>query len=315
MDSRWETQCRGCIVLILLLLAPTAFGACAGQRNFPTPEAGARELVDAVQRNDTAALRAILGPRASTVINSGDAVVDAQRRAAFLQAYVDGSRLERAGDREAVLVIGHNEWPMPIPLVNLSTGWQFDTPQGIEEILTRRIGRNELAAMQVCLALVAAAQEYAVRDPERNGMPEYPAKLVSTPGRQDGLYWPTTPDELPSPIGPLLAAATSDDAVDAATRPPTPYHGYLYRILMRQGDDAPGGARDYVVKGHMIGGFAVLAYPADYGVSGIMSFIANQDGMVYEQNLGKETLAIASTFTIFNPDGRWGRVPVPDRDP
>ncbi len=159
MDDRDERQWRGHVVITLLILAHIALVACAGQRSFPTPEEGSRALVDAVQLNDTAALRAILGPQAAILINSGDSVVDAQRRAAFLKAYHEASRLERAGETSAVLVIGHNEWPMPIPLVKASTGWQFDTPQGIEEILVRRIGRNELAAAQVCLAIVEAAHE------------------------------------------------------------------------------------------------------------------------------------------------------------
>jgi hypothetical protein len=198
---------------------------------------------------------------------------------------------------------------MPIPLVKSPAGWRFDTPQGEKEILARRIGRNELSAIQVCLAIVDAAHEYAALDVDRDGIPEYAPQFVSTPGKHDGLYWQTKADEPLSPLGPLLAAATSEGYTNSLSRPLAPYHGYFYRILTKQGKDAPGGARDYLFKGHMIGGFAVIAYPARYGVSGIMSFLINQDGVVYEQNLGKNTTAIASKMTTFNPDASWRQVP------
>jgi hypothetical protein len=199
---------------------------------------------------------------------------------------------------------------MPIPLVKSPAGWRFDTTQGEQEILNRRIGRNELAAIQVCLGIVDAAHEYAALDLDGDGIPEYASKFVSTQGKHDGLYWPTKADEPPSPLGPLLAAATSEGYTDSVSKPLAPYHGYFYKILTKQGKDAPGGAYDYRVKGHMIGGFAVIAYPARHGVSGVMSFQVNQDGMVYEHNLGESTTAIASKMTAFNPDASWIQVPL-----
>ena len=209
------------------------------------------------------------------------------------------------GDQQAILVIGQDEWPMPIPLVKSPAGWRFDTPQGEKEILARRIGRNELSAIRVCLAIVNAVQEYATLDVDRDGIPEYTPRFMSTPGKHDGLYWQTKADEPLSPLEPLLAAATREGYTNSVTRPLAPYHGYFYRILTQQGKDAQGGSRDYLINGHMIGGFAVIAYPARYGVSGIMTFMVNQDGIVYEQNLGKNTAAVAAKINTFNPDTSW----------
>jgi len=196
---------------------------------------------------------------------------------------------------------------MPIPLVKSDGGWRFDTQQGEKEILARRIGRNEMAAIQVCLAIVDAEREYATLDLDSDGIPEYAPKFVSAPGKRDGLYWQTKTDDPLSPLGPLLATATQEGYTRSASRPLAPYHGYFYRILTRQGKDAPGGAYDYFVNGKMIGGFAVIAYPARYGASGVMSFIVNHDGVVYEKDLGKNTAAIASKMTTFNPDASWKR--------
>jgi hypothetical protein len=250
-------------------------------------------------------LRGILGPHGKKLISSGDTVADQQSREAFIKAYNEANKLVFEGETQAVLVIGQDEWPMPIPLVKSPAGWRFNSPQGEKEILTRRIGRNELAAIQVCLAIVDAAHEYAALDVDGDRIPEYAPQFVSTPGKHDGLYWQTKENEPPSPLGPLLAAATREGYTDSVSKPLAPYHGYFYRILTKQGNDAPGGAHDYLIRGHMIGGFAVIAYPARYGVSGIMSFLVNQDGVVYEQNLGKNTTAIASKMTTFNPDASW----------
>ena len=185
--------------------------------------------------------------------------------------------------------------------------WRFDTKSGEREILARRIGRNELAAIQVCLAIVDAEREYAARDPDGDGVRHYASRFVSTPAQRDGLYWPTRPDEQPSPLGPLLAAATKDGYTSADIGSLTPYHGYFYRIVTRQGRHAPGGAYDYRLNGRMRGGFGVIAYPARYGASGIMTFIVNHDGVVRQKNLGRNTAAIASQMTSFDPDASWKR--------
>jgi hypothetical protein len=289
-------------------MAPIVLAANPAQKSFASPEAGITALVDAIKVNDQPRLRALLGPHGKKLISSGDTVADQQNREAFIKAYGEANKLVFEGDRQAVLVIGQDEWPMPIPLVKSSAGWRFDTPQGEKEILARRIGRNELSAIQVCLAIVDAAHEYAALDVDGDGIPEYAQQFVSTPGKHDGLYWQTKAGEPRSPLGPLLAAATKEGYTNSLTRPLAPYHGYFYRILTRQGKDAPDGAHDYLIKGHMIGGFALIAYPARYGASGIMSFLINQDGVLYEQNLGKNTAAIASKMTIFNPDASWRQI-------
>jgi hypothetical protein len=293
------------VTVALMTITPMALAATAAQKTFASPEAGITALVEALRINDQPLLGAILGSHGKRLIHSGDRVADQQGREAFIKAYGEANKLVLDGDRHAVLVIGQDEWPMPIPLVKSPAGWRFDTPQGEKEILARRIGRNELSAIQVCLAIVDAAHEYAALDVDGDSIPEYSPHFVSTPGKHDGLYWQTKPDEPLSPLGPLLAAATREGYTNSVTKPLAPYHGYFYRILTQQGKDAPGGARDYLINGHMIGGFAVIAYPARYGMSGIMSFMVNQDGLVYEQNLGKDTAAITAKINAFNPDPSW----------
>ena len=294
-------------VSALLLMVSLALAAPAEQKNFASPERGVTALVEAIMSNDEPTLAAILGPGGSKLTSSGDDVADTQSRAAFVTAYNEAHRLVLEGDTQAVLVIGKDEWPMPIPLVKSQNSWRFDTKRGEEEILARRIGRNELAAIQVCLAIVDAERDYAAKDPDGDGIPEYAPKFVSTPGKRDGLYWDTKAEEPSSPLGPLLAAAANDGYTKSESGSLAPYHGYFYRILTKQGKDAPGGAHDYLVNGTMIGGFAVVAYPAGYGASGIMSFIVNQDGVVFEKDLGENTAEVASQMTTFNPDASWKR--------
>jgi len=298
---------RTVCALALIVMAPMVLAATAGQKSFASPEAGIVALVEAVKSDDQTLLLTVLGPHGGKLISSGDAVADQHSREAFLKAYGDANKLVLEGNVQATLVIGKDEWPMPIPLVKAKDGWRFDTQQGEKEILARRIGRNELAAINVCLAIADAEHEYAVRDLDGDGVLEYAPKFVSMPGKRDGLYWQTQADEPLSPLGPLLAAATSEGYTRSASRALAPYHGYFYRILTRQGKDAPGGAYDYVVNGKMIGGFAVIAYPARYGASGIMSFLVNHDAVVYEKDLGKNTAAIAAQMTTFDPDASWKR--------
>ncbi len=302
-----DRQGRLCLAICAAALLVIALPASAAQKSFASPEEGITALVEAVRANDQPGLRAILGPGGGKLINSGDAVADQRSREAFLKAYGDANKLVRDGGPRATLVIGRDEWPMPIPLVQAGSGWRFDTKRGEKEILARRIGRNELSAIQVCLAIVDAEREYAARDLDGDGIPEYAPKFVSAPGRRDGLYWETSVGEPPSPLGPLLAAAASEGYAGPDARPLSPYHGYYYKILTKQGKDASGGSYDYFVNGKMIGGLAVIAYPARYGASGVMSFMVNHDGVVYEKNLGKNTAAIASKMTTFNPDASWKR--------
>lgn len=294
--------------LALTMIAPLAMAAATVQKHFASPAEGVAALAEAVKSGDAATLRAILGPGGGKLINSGDAVADEQSRRQFAANYEAASKITLEGDARALVLLGKDEWPFPIPLVKSADGWHFDTRQGRDEILKRRIGRNELAAMEVCRAIVDAEREYVAKDQDRNGLLEYAPKLASTPGKRDGLYWEAGNNQPPSPLGPLLAAAARDGYTGSlATAPLAPYHGYYYRILTQQGKDAPGGAYDYMVRGKMIGGFAVIAYPARYGASGIKSFIVNHDGVLYEKDLGKNTAAIAAQMTAFNPDASWMR--------
>jgi len=207
--------------------------------------------------------------------------------------------------------VGKDDFPFPIPIVKKGQLWFFDTQAGKEEILNRRIGRNELSTIQACLAYVDAQREYARRDREAGSLMEYAQRFASSPGKKDGLYWETKEGESPSPLGPLVAQAVKEgykkkeDEKQAKGQTLIPYHGYYYKILKAQGNNAPGGAYDYVVKGKMIGGFAMVAYPAQYGVSGVMTFVVNHDGVVYEKDLGKETEKIASAMKKFDPDKTW----------
>ena len=303
-----EWGARLCLLLCLLglpVLTSPVRAEPASQMTFPTPDAGVQALVDALTHNDHADILAILGPQGQALISSGDPIADRHSRDAFVNAYRETHQLTFEGETQARLTIGADEWPLPIPLTKTRSLWRFDTPRGEAEILARRIGRNELSAVQVCLAIIDAQHDYIALHQHRDGVIEYAPRFVSTPGHHDGLYWPTTEEEPLSPLGPLLATAAREGYPASPAQTLAPYHGYFYRILTKQGSDAPGDARDYLVNGHMIGGFAVIAYPARYGVSGVMSFIVNQDGLLFEKDLGKKTNAIASAMTTFNPDSSW----------
>jgi len=295
--------------LSLLCLTEAAAAAAAAQRTFATPQAAASALAEAVKAADQAALRGIFGAGGSKLIRSGDPIADEQDRRNFTQKYEEGNRIAADDDGRAELLIGKDAWPMPIPLVKGADGsWRFDTRAGEEEILARRIGRNELAAIQVCLAIVEAEREFVGRDSDGDGLHEYAARITSRPGKRDGLYWPTGDNEAQSPLGPLLAAAAQDGYPGTDTGSLQPYHGYLFKILTEQGKDAPGGAYKYFVGGKMIAGFGVIAYPARHGASGLMSFIVNQNGVVYQKNLGAHTVGMASHLKSFHPDASWRRV-------
>jgi hypothetical protein len=284
--------------------------ATTQQRTFATAEDAARELIAAAKAADTKALEAILGADARPILSTGDTGADQRNRERFVRAYDERSTFEKSGYTNLVLVVGKEAWPFPIPLEHTRLGWRFDTKAGTQEILKRRIGHNELAAIEVMGAYVDAQREYYLRNPQNDSLLQYAQRLVSAQGKRDGLYWPVQEGESPSPLGPLVGGlgATSDAT---ATRDPVtsaPYFGYRYRILKAQGPDAPGGAYDYVVQGKMIGGFALIAWPVAYRQSGVMTFIVNHDGTVYEKDLGMETAAQTQKVTQFNPDGSWKRL-------
>jgi hypothetical protein len=283
--------------------------ADAQQKTFKTPEEAVKGLMNAVKSDDTKELLAIFGPAGKEIISSGDKVADKRGEEVFVKDYEEMSRLERETDKKVTLVVGNRQWPFPIPIVKKGETWVFDTKAGKEELLNRRIGRNELDTIQTCLAIVDAEREYAMKDRDSNKLREYAQKFWSTPGKKDGLYWEAKEGEEQSPLGPLAARAVEEGY--KGRKPgdkPMPYHGYFYRMLKAQGKNAPGGAYDYVVRGKMIGGFALVAFPAEYGASGIMTFIVNHDGVVYEKDLGKETGKIAKAMTKFDPDKTWKKV-------
>jgi hypothetical protein len=282
--------------------------AHSDQRFFETPEAAAQALVDAVLAEDTDVVRAVLGP-GSGELSSGDPVADRTDREAFVEAAVESAAIEQEDgvDDRAVLVIG-DDWPFPIPLVKVAEGWHFDMEDGLEEIYRRRIGNNELYAISVASAYGEAQEEYASVDRNGDGVREFAQRLASSEGQRDGLYWPVKDGEPESPMGPLVADAVAEGYAKSDDGEPVPYHGYFYRMLPGQGASAPGGAESYVVDGRMTGGYALLAYPAEYGNSGIMSFMINQQGMVFEKDLGEDTESLARAMEVYDPDTTWDPV-------
>ena len=280
-------------------------------RVFATPEEASRTLVDAAEKGDTKALVQVLGGEAEEVIHSGDPVEDEDARAQFVKLYREKNRVQTVSDSEAVLHVGADDWPFPIPIVKEEGGgWVFDVAAGKEEILDRRVGKNELDTIQTCLAIVDAQREYVRIDPDQDGVLEYAGRILSSPGKKDGLFWKTGEGEEESPLGPLVAIASAEGAGRRA--PGDPYHGYFYRVITAQGADAPGGAYDYDVKGNLVGGFALIAWPAEYGSSGVMTFITNHDGVVYQKDLGDDTEAEVAKITVFNPDRTWMKVEAPE---
>jgi hypothetical protein len=279
--------------------------AAAKQQAFGSADEAVKALMAAVKAHDDKSMLAVLGSGAKKVIDSGDAVADRAGRERFAAAYDEANKIDLQGDAKAVLSVGKDAWPFPIPLVKAGDAWRFDAKQGAEEILNRRIGRNELSAIQSLGAYVDAQREYYLANPVKDKLLQYAQKVVSSKGRRDGLYYPTREGEPPSPLGQLFASATAAGYKGDAEGKPVPYHGYYYRVLKAQGSDAKGGAYDYVAKGKMIGGFAMVASPAAYGNSGIMTFIVNHDGTVYEKDLGPKTAQISLKMSKFNPDGTW----------
>lgn len=278
--------------------------AAPKQLAYASPEEAVQALIAAAKTADSKGMIAILGADAKPLIGSGDGVSDKARRARFVASYDEASKLERSGDTKAVLTTGKDAWPFPIPLVKDSAGWRFDTKAGKDEILNRRIGSNELSTIQSMLAYVDAQRDYYRLNPQQDKLQGYAQKLVSSKGKRDGLYYPTKAGEPLSPLGPLFDAAKAE-GYGGADKKSTAYHGYHYRILKGQGKDAAGGAYDYMAKGKMIGGFALIAWPASYRNSGVMTFIVNHDGVVYEKDLGPDTASAAGKITRFNPDSGW----------
>ena len=293
-------------VIVASLATSLAFSAVPkDQQSFSTPEAAVQALVKAAQAKDTKALIKLFGPLGEPLIDSGDPVSDKNARASFLARYKAGNFLDKTDPAKVVLDIGEDKFPFPIPIAQSDGRWYWDSAAGAEELINRRVGENELATIQSCLAFVDAQQEFYLRNVQKDPLQHYANKLISTEGKRDGLYWPSSGDEPPSPLGEEFAAARAEGYLQGGVYRGAPFHGYVYRLLTRQGPNASGGAYDYVVNGELLGGFALVAFPAEYGSSGVMTFIVNQDGVVYSRDLGPGTTDSAMAMREFNPDSTW----------
>jgi hypothetical protein len=300
LGTRYTRSLAVAALASLCLLTPAR-----AQQSFASPDEAVSALAGAVKSGNKQDILKVLGNNGEDIISSGDDVADTAARGKFVSAY-DARHSVKVDGKKASLVIGADDFPFPIPLVHTKAGWEFDTDEGRREILYRRIGRNEIDAIETSLAFVDAENDYADKD-RGDGVGVYAQRIVSSPGKKDGLYWPS--DSNDSPLGQLAAEASAEGY--KAGGEPQPYHGYYYRILTRQGASAPGGTMSYIVDGKMIGGFALVAYPADYGNSGVMTFMVSHAGTVYQKDLGEDTEARAKRITSFDPDKTWTKVEEP----
>ncbi|WP_441229706.1 DUF2950 domain-containing protein [Tardiphaga sp. 215_C5_N2_1] len=299
----WTSIHRAASTTAAAVVALALMGSVSeAQQSFPTPEAAAGALAVAVKGGASDILK-VLGKAADDIVLSGDEVADADTRLRFTSMYDAKHAIKTEGNKRATLMLGTDDFPFPIPLINTKTGWEFDTEEGRIEVLYRRIGRNELDAIQTSLAFVDAQNEYAEKD-RGEGAGVYAQRIVSTPGKKDGLFWRDDGD--PSPMGALVAEASTEGY--QVGEKPQPYHGYYFRILKGQGANAPGGALIYLMKGKMIGGYGLIAWPAEYGNSGVKTFVVNHAGTVYEKDLGPQTDRIVKRMSLFDPDQTWKKV-------
>ncbi len=287
--------------------------SAAAQELFDTPQAAVDALISAIKIDDKKNLLAIFGPGGERLVVSGDHVADLATGTKFVDEYEQSHSLAKQPDGSVILSVGENSWPLPIPLVQTNGKWRFDSTVGAQQIIDRRIGSNELLTIQTLYSCVDAEQDYFQRQLQSTGKGEYARHVFSTPGTQDGLYWDASAGETPSPLAPLVAQAQSEGYLPADTTVPdaahpAPYEGYFFRILTSQGPDAAGGAKDYIVDGKMTGGFAFVAWPAVYGSTGIMTFIVNQDGVAFQQDLGPDTATEVAHMSAFNPDLDWAEI-------
>lgn len=280
-------------------------GPDSKQMVFASPDEAAKTLFESVKKSDHEKTLTILGVKSKSLLESGDPVEDQKNHALFLSSYGEGNKLEKVSDNEFILILGKNNWSFPIPIVKDPKGWYFNTAAGEQEILNRRIGRNELFTIRAMVAYVDAQREYYRANPAQEKQSVYAQHLLSSPDKRDGLYYSVNKGETPSPLGELYAKANAAGYSQSDKETPTPYYGYYYHILTAQGRDASGGARDYLVDGKMTKGYALIAWPAKYRDSGVMTFMINQDGIVYQKDLGSNTEEDAKKITQFNPDKSW----------
>ena len=310
ITQRSTPMVRIAALLVLWFASAVAFAAqAAAPRTFTAPEDAVKALLETVKSGDLDALLSIFGAEGRELIGSSDPATARMNRRVFAVAAREQWHLEDVTPTHKTLVIGNENWPFPVPLVKAAAGWHFDTAAGKEEVLARRIGRNELDAISTARAYVAAQQRYAAQGHDGKPAGLYATKFQSDAGKENGLYWPATSGQKRSPLGDLVAQSAAEGSSTATDRKPlTPFRGYLFKILTGQGARAAGGAKSYVVKGEMSGGFALVAWPAQYDVTGVMTFIVNQDGTVWERDFGAPTDAVARKMTIYNPDAAWRRV-------
>jgi hypothetical protein len=299
--SDWSHLRLSALAVLMLTgcFAGTSMAQSRVPKTFASPIQASTALFTAIQSNDVRAILAVLGSDGKKIVSSGDETEDAHERANIVQRYQEMHRLVREPDGTVTLYLGARNWPLPIPIVGAGTSWHFDTAAGQKEILYRRVGRNEIATIRICQALVAAEAEYYV------AQHHYTAKIFSDAGQHNGLYWQAVSSEPKSPIGPMLASAMTEVPRPSGTA--TPYHGYYYHILTSQGKSAEGGAKVYLIEGQIINGFAFVAYPAEYRSSGVMTFIVGHDGVVFEKDLGKNSTALARAMKEFDPDRTWSK--------
>ncbi|HUL49633.1 MAG TPA: DUF2950 domain-containing protein [Gemmatimonadales bacterium] len=298
----------GTVIGLTLASCTRRSGPAGAPASFATPDDAVDALVKTVERNDLGALYRLLGAGSEAIVNSGDTVADRAARQAFVERYHEHHQLVAGSPDDLALWVGHDDWPLPIPLERSDNRWHWDAAAAANEILARRIGSNELQTIDVMHGLVAAEEDYAAQGHDGRPAGIYAQRLRSEPGKHNGLYWEVAAGEPPSPGGPFLANATAEGY--APGQPPgAPYHGYIYRLLLGQGPHADGGAREYVRRGQLIGGFAAIARPAEYGKSGIMTFIVNQDGTVWQKDLGPDTGELAGAIRQFDPDTTWAPIP------
>jgi len=286
----------------------TTSSSAITEQLFASPDEAVKALQAAAEAKDQAALQSIFGPEFSELL-TGDKMQDANNAQRFAAAMAQGCNQVKEGDDQIILEVGTNNWPYPIPLVRAAGQWHFDTAAGKDEMINRHIGKDELCAIGVCRTYVTAQRQYASANPASSGVVSYAQHFKSTPGKKDGLYWPVTEGEAASPFGPLVAEAHAEGYVTRKNAGPHPFHGYYFKILTRQGEAAPGGKMNYLREGNLTGGFALVAYPEHWDQSGIMTFIVNQDGKVYQRNLGDKTSRIAAAMKEYNPDSNWTLVP------
>jgi hypothetical protein len=302
------------VATVLAIILPAAFAQEPGQKTFASPQDASKALYEAVKTDDKPAVLAVLGQSASSILASGDAVQDKTNADKFLRSFEQMNRWGAETNGNQILYIGAENWPLPMPLKKDAAGqWYFDSQAGVQEVLFRRIGKNELAAIHVCEALVDGQQEYFQQTHDGDSVHQYAQHFISAEGKQNGLYWKVAEGQPESPIGPLVADA-ANEGYGGQHNSPQPFHGYYYRILTGQGAHAKGGAKSYLVDGKMTGGFAFVAYPAEYRNSGVMTFLVDQTGIVYQKDLGPNTADIAKQMTSYNPDKTWVTAELPEQD-